>query len=200
MDVHMSRKSVSSFSIHVGTHNAAIKWKSSLLAVDYLRRKNNKDPGTFNIKLNNTAASRLPLTRSRTRSHCDETCRKNVNTDQPQFSHELAPSKFFSVALVRGIMSKVLHDILDDEENTNHTTNANLCKLVADEIKQRVKALEFVRYKIVSVVYLTRGSGKAGLLVASRCLWDSNFDNFVQEIFQNKCLLAVATVYVTYFE
>ena len=114
-----------------------------------------------------------------------------------QSNHALAPSKRFNVALAREIMTTALRELLDDEKSSG-LPNGNLCKLVADEIKQRLKTSGFLRYKIISIVSLVHGGKKQDVLIASRCLWNTNFDNFIQEIFQNKHLCAIATVYVMY--
>lgn len=195
-----SKKSAtSSLSTFLGTHNAALKWKSSLFSSDYFSRKINKDPGTFDIKLNDNPVTRKLVERSEKMCFpTDEDCNKDeLSIVELQSNHALAPSKRFNVALAREIMTTALRELLDDEKSSG-LPNGNLCKLVADEIKQRLKTSGFLRYKIISIVSLVHGGKKQDVLIASRCLWNTNFDNFIQEIFQNKHLCAIATVYVMY--
>jgi hypothetical protein len=55
------------------------------------------------------------------------------------------------------------------------------------------------RYKIVSHVLIGEMLGQ-DIRLASRCLWDTNFDNSASVIYKNGSLYAVATVYAVYFE
>jgi hypothetical protein len=55
------------------------------------------------------------------------------------------------------------------------------------------------RYKYVCVV--TIGQKKEqGMAVCSRCVWNTETDNYASASFSRGDLLAVATLYATYFE
>jgi hypothetical protein len=95
-------------------------------------------------------------------------------------------------------MKNAMRDV-NDEKN-KHLTDGDLCKLLADEIKLRVKNSGFSRYKIICVVYLLRGCERQDIIIGSRCLWNTDYDNFVQELFESKHHTAVATVYALYHE
>ena len=54
----------------------------------------------------------------------------------------------------------------------------------SDEIKERAKALNFSRYKII--VQCTVGENKRqGVLITSRCLWEPSCDNYMSYSFKN---------------
>ncbi|XP_052247358.1 dynein light chain Tctex-type 5-B-like isoform X2 [Dreissena polymorpha] len=77
------------------------------------------------------------------------------------------------------------------------------CRLITTEltaeIKSKVKALEFPRYKIVCNVVMTENK-RQGLEIASRCVWNHSTDNFASYTYRNATLIAMANVYGVYFE
>ena len=76
---------------------------------------------------------------------------------------------------------------------------AQIAKQLADDLKERVKALGYDRYKLVVQVTIGQKIGQA-MRIVSRCLWDSTIDNFVSEYFENESLCCVCQVYAFYFE
>lgn len=72
-------------------------------------------------------------------------------------------------------------------------------KLLTTRILESVKQLNIERYKFVCLVTIgTKGS--QDLRIASRCLWDDQFDTFVSVCFERQGFFAVGTVYGVYFE
>jgi hypothetical protein len=77
------------------------------------------------------------------------------------------------------------------------------CKVIAlelcAEIKEKVKALNIPRYKVVlqSVIGEVKGQGA---YVASRCLWDTETDNYASYSYQNASLFACVMVFGLYLE
>ena len=77
------------------------------------------------------------------------------------------------------IVEEKMADIIWDEEECKDLS-LDLC----DEIKERVKALNFSRYKII--VQCTVGENKRqGVLITSRCLWEPSCDNYMSYSFKN---------------
>ncbi|KAI8509208.1 Tctex-1 [Branchiostoma belcheri] len=104
----------------------------------------------------------------------------------------------FSPAKVETMLNLLLQQFLENE--TYRPENVGfLTRRLTENIKDRVKELNFPRYKIVCHVYIGQ-SGNNSLEVASRCVWDQQNDNFATATFQNGSLFAVATVYGVYFE
>ncbi|XP_035699832.1 tctex1 domain-containing protein 1-B-like [Branchiostoma floridae] len=104
----------------------------------------------------------------------------------------------FSPAKVETMLNLVLHQFLENETYRQENVGF-LTRRLTENIKDRVKELNFPRYKIVCHVYIGQ-SGNNSLEVASRCVWDPQNDNFATATFQNGSLFAVATVYGVYFE
>ena len=193
------RTRISSLSRFLGTHKAAMKWKSSLLFSEYIAKKITRDPGTFDVDFNDTPAVRKVIEKSRKLFYTEEGCLDEFSfMNKTQNSYDLSPVKPFKVSEVREIIKDSMKDI-NDEKN-KHETDGDLCKSLADEIKERVKNCGFSRYKIICVVSLLRNYEKQNIIIGSRCLWNTDYDNFAQEIFQNEYFTAVATVYAFYYE
>ena len=72
---------------------------------------------------------------------------------------------------------------------------------LADLIKERVKSLQFDRYKILVEVSIgSKGDSAPGTFIASQGLWNSSTDGFASKTFVNGTVFAVATVYGVYME
>ncbi|EDV22352.1 uncharacterized protein TRIADDRAFT_17289, partial [Trichoplax adhaerens] len=111
---------------------------------------------------------------------------------------KLTPSNFFPERKVQAIIREVLKKHLQNVVY-NSDKCATLSKLISDEIKQRVKNLNLDRFKIIAVVHLG-SDGSQSLNIGSRCVWNTQFDNFASSTFQSNTLFAVAAVYAVYFE
>ncbi|XP_038571598.1 dynein light chain Tctex-type protein 2B isoform X3 [Micropterus salmoides] len=62
-----------------------------------------------------------------------------------------------------------------------------LSRSLADCIKGKVKNAGFDRYKIVVQVVIGEQRGQ-GVKMSSRCLWDSDTDNYAEDVFMNLVL------------
>ncbi|XP_013772186.1 tctex1 domain-containing protein 2-like isoform X1 [Limulus polyphemus] len=71
-------------------------------------------------------------------------------------------------------------------------------KSIADAIRDKIKELGFERYKMVVQVVIGEQRGE-GVKIGSRCLWDSDTDNYASDIFMNDSLFCVATAFATYY-
>lgn len=73
------------------------------------------------------------------------------------------------------------------------------CQSVCQLIKDKVKELGPSRYKLVVVVHVGEKKSQ-GVQIASQCVWNDHFDNYVTAYFTNSTLFAQATVYALYVE
>ncbi|XP_061166092.1 dynein light chain Tctex-type 5-like [Saccostrea echinata] len=117
---------------------------------------------------------------------------QNTYRMQPESKEKFNPSS------VEKMMKGVLESYLDGEVY-EHKMCANLAQNLSDVIKSRVKDLGFPRYKLVCNVLIGENANQA-LIMTSRCLWNSDTDNFAQAHFSKGKLYAIATVFATYFE
>lgn len=111
---------------------------------------------------------------------------------------KLTPNTFFPETKVQSIIRDVLKKHLLNVDYHSDKCSA-LSKLISDEIKQRVKGLNLDRFKIIALVYLGADTSQS-LNIGSRCVWNTQFDNFASSTFQGNSLFAVAAVYAIYFE
>ena len=72
-------------------------------------------------------------------------------------------------------------------------------KELSDAIKEKVKDLNYIRYKLVVQVSIGQKRGQ-GVRLASRCLWDTSTDNFTTTFFENESVFCLAQVYGLYYE
>lgn len=67
-------------------------------------------------------------------------------------------------------------------------------KIISDDVKQMVKLHGYDRCKIVCTVTLGQSKGQ-GFRECSRCIWDTERDNFVTVSCDNGSLFVVVTVF-----
>lgn len=96
--------------------------------------------------------------------------------------------------IIKEIMDKKLKKAKFDDQK---------CKVLAlelcTEIKEKVKDLNIPRYKVVlqSVIGEVKGQGA---YIASRCLWDTDTDNYASFAMKNSSLFCVLMVFGLYLE
>jgi len=113
-------------------------------------------------------------------------------------TYRMEPRETFQTGAVVALIDEVLKSNLD-EMDYDPLKCAELCAIISDDIKEKVKALEMPRFKIVCVTNIGK-KNEQGLRVTSRCLWNPAFDRFAESCFQNGTIFAQATVYGLYFE
>jgi hypothetical protein len=99
----------------------------------------------------------------------------------------------FRESPVRAVLAETLARL------KTHTYNGDvtLAKQTADEIRDRLKDLNLVKYKIFVHVIIGESRGQ-GVQISNRCMWDAETDAFVSEAVKNDTLYAVATAYGLY--
>lgn len=113
-------------------------------------------------------------------------------------TYRMEPDNTFPVGKVKEIAYDILESHLkglpyDNEECTK------LSRTLADTIKQQVKALGNPRYKIVAIVAIGQVMDTfPSVSFTSRCIWNDKLDNFVETVYKNRQLYAVALVYGVY--
>ena len=149
----------------------------------------NKDEGADEVQITTTIDS----------------CLENQNPDGGMMPHrnfentyQMEPHLKFSVQQVQEIIDAVLNEHLTGKSYSKEES-PSLTKQIADVIKDKVKALNFQRYKILSTVTIGEVAGQ-GCKVCSRFLWFPSTDSYASSKFQNDSLFATATVYGLYAE
>jgi hypothetical protein len=111
---------------------------------------------------------------------------------------KMKPDRKFEVKPVKELIETVLKEQLE-EEKYDARASRQMAKTLSTIITNRVKALNYERYKIVTTVTVGQIADQ-GVRVASRCLMDQETDQFASGTFKNSSLFGVATVYGFYFE
>lgn len=89
----------------------------------------------------------------------------------------------FHPSEVKTLIEDVLSEMLD-EETYEHEKCQGIVVEITDVIKDKVKALNIPRYKII--VQATIGEMKnQGIRITSRCLWDVDTDNYSSATYKN---------------
>lgn len=104
----------------------------------------------------------------------------------------------FSAGKVEELLKETLENRLERIKYSSDKCRIIATELTAD-IKSKVKAMEFPRYKLVCNVIITENK-RQGLEIASRCIWNHGTDKFASYTYSNSSLIAVANVYGVYFE
>lgn len=115
-------------------------------------------------------------------------------------TYRMAPEEKerFLSAHVREIIQKAV-----EERMEGLVWDSDKCKDLAVElssvVKERVKALDLPRYKLVAQAYVGEVAGQ-GATVASRCLWDTKTDNCASFSYKSETVFCTVVVYGLYLE
>ncbi|XP_063427872.1 dynein light chain Tctex-type 5-like [Mytilus trossulus] len=98
---------------------------------------------------------------------------------------------------------EILKDVVTTYINKNETYDPNMCKKSAptmcDIIQEKLKDLQFPRYKYVVQVLMGQSSDQC-LRSTSRCLWNTNTDDFAEFHYSVNDMFVSATVYAVFLE
>ena len=116
-------------------------------------------------------------------------------------TYRMAPQsdRKFRPHVVKKIMDEAFEECLDGLSNYDAVKCRALTTQVCEDIKQRVKWLNFERCKLVCLVHIGSISGQ-GMRVASQCLWDHTVDNFASTTYSKGDIFAVALLFGVYKE
>ena len=112
-------------------------------------------------------------------------------------TYKLEPDLKFETHRARDVMTQTMKEWLTGVEYSANVRT--LTTGLSDEIKKRVKALGFKRYKFVVTLTIYQDANQSMQMV-SRCLWNKDTDNFAEAVFRTTGMLAVATLYAVYYE
>ncbi|XP_065088082.1 dynein light chain Tctex-type 5-like [Ochlerotatus camptorhynchus] len=116
-----------------------------------------------------------------------------------QPSYRLQSTNPFNREACEVILREALDKALQGVEYSSYFA-PSLCQQICEDVKAKVKELNFDRYKIV--VTVTMGERyMQGLKSIAQFLWDPEKDSYVSCIYDSSpSLFAVATIYAIYFD
>ncbi|XP_048732261.1 dynein light chain Tctex-type 5-like [Ostrea edulis] len=117
---------------------------------------------------------------------------ENTYKVEPDDGTKFNPQK--GEQIINNVFSMYLKDRVYDEKKF-----PQLCKTLSDLIKERVKLSGVKRYKVLAYVMVFENK-KQSIHYTSRCLWESNLDNFASATYNGADFVAIGTVFATYYE
>ncbi|XP_041358497.1 dynein light chain Tctex-type 5-B-like [Gigantopelta aegis] len=113
-------------------------------------------------------------------------------------TYRMEPHRKFQSERVQDAIQNVLDNRLEKFTYRSKLC-ANLSKVLSDEIKDKVKLMNFDRYRIICEVHIGQNM-QQGMMVTSRCTWDPRVDDFATYTFKNGHIFCTATVFGVYLE
>lgn len=113
-------------------------------------------------------------------------------------TYRLQPCKKFRPVQVQTVIETAFFELLEEKVYDHHAAKQWTVAL-CDAIKEKVKLLDFPRFKIVCFVSIGQRD-RQDVHIGSRCLWNKTFDGFASGAYSNRSLYAVGVVYAVYFE
>ncbi|CAG5119723.1 unnamed protein product [Candidula unifasciata] len=112
---------------------------------------------------------------------------ENTYIIRPNFSQKFRP------AAVKEVIHLVLTEKLQGKSYSPEDTTV-WTKEISDAVKSRLKEMGYDRYKFVVQAVIGEQKGE-GVKMACRCFWDSDTDNYAQDIFINDSLFCVTAAF-----
>ena len=132
--------------------------------------------------------------------HTETSASRNKPTEVlPTYRMAPQADRKFRPQIVKKIMDEAFEESLDSLDNYDAVKCRALTTQVCEDIKQRVKWLNFERCKLICLVHIGSISGQ-GMRVASQCLWDHTVDNFASTTYSKGDIFAVALLFGVYKE
>ena len=123
---------------------------------------------------------------------------KPVQTMENTYRTEPKEGKEYKDRDVKDFVYQLLEKGLRDEKYNAMTCSRAACDM-SKVIKNKVKELNFPRYKIICQVIIGQ-MGDQGMQTASRCLWNEATDRSTTVSYKNSSLWAVAIIHAVYFD
>jgi len=117
---------------------------------------------------------------------------------QKEPSYRMEPKKKFNANEAYNVVKDIVDKRMEGLKY-HPKFSSNMTKILSDEIKDRVKKLGFERYKIVAVVHIGEKRGQS-IMVAARCAWDREHDEFATYTLETPTLYCSASVYGIFTE
>ncbi|KAI5707959.1 hypothetical protein M8J76_007686 [Diaphorina citri] len=100
---------------------------------------------------------------------------------------------------VEKIVKEVVHSHLNETTQYDPETAKEISLTMTAELRDRVKQLEFERYKLVCIVDIVQKSN-LDMVSSASFLWNADHDRYAGITFHNNYLVCAAYVYGIYFE
>jgi len=116
-----------------------------------------------------------------------------IKTYEPTYRLKPYDEKKFSPSAVKAVCEEIVNATLQGKA-WNGDEEAVWSVDMTEQIKAKVVAMDFARYKIVVQIVLGQNKNQ-GVRVASRCLWDTETDNYASYTFSSDAMWCTAMVF-----
>ena len=117
---------------------------------------------------------------------------------QLENTYKTEPDECFEVHEVHKLIQNVLKKYLEHQEYDGPLMGQK-SRTLSDMIKEKVKALHYDRYKIITWVVIGQ-KGCNDIRIASKGLWDKDNDTYAEAVYENRSLYALGVCYGIYQE
>lgn len=204
--LQLSKDSLTSHEKSTGSsQNAFTKRRMSILSSEHdkptaaqLGRRRSTFKGTAaGITGLTTMLSMRRMTKGRLSNANAEDLKPKVRLEN---TYKLNPDdgKLFRCGIVHKIAKETLQSYLEHETYNESLANKLACD-VSQNINQKVKLLNFPRYRIVVNTIIGQCNEQA-VEMASRCIWNDSTDTFTSVSYKNETMFSVVTIHGVYFD
>ncbi|CBZ30842.1 conserved hypothetical protein [Leishmania mexicana MHOM/GT/2001/U1103] len=109
---------------------------------------------------------------------------------RPDHHHKFRPNE------LKPIAKAVLESRLEDQEY-NADEIQSISKEIADTVRDKIRSKDLERYKIIVHCMIGEQRGE-GMRTGCKMFWDSDTDNYFEEVYVSKHLFAAVTVFGVY--
>ncbi len=113
-------------------------------------------------------------------------------------TYKMEPDRQFETHAVEKIIRNVFETNLEHQQYCGPLMGQK-SRTLADMIKEKVKALRYSRYKIITWVVIGQ-KGCNDIRIASKGLWDNDNDTYAEVFYENNSLYALGVCYGIYQE
>nr|CCC93126.1 putative dynein light chain [Trypanosoma congolense IL3000] len=117
-------------------------------------------------------------------------------TDATTFSLRPDHNRKFRPNDIRPIVRSLLESRLENEVYKADEIQS-ISKEIADSVRDKIRSMELERYKIMVHCMIGEQRGQ-GLRAGCKMFWDSDTDDFFEEVYVTQHLFAVVTVFGLY--
>ena len=104
----------------------------------------------------------------------------------------------FNTPEVKDMLEQLVSRTIDRQKEYDAVQCTQLSKDLSQSIKDAMKTLNYERYKYVIQVVLGRCENE-NLLMACRCLWDVQRDNYASYVYANEKIFCAVTVFGLFY-
>nr|VZI05306.1 unnamed protein product [Spirometra erinaceieuropaei] len=110
---------------------------------------------------------------------------------------QLEPKQIFEPERLQNFAQEIVHDAV--QRLMSHSSPGTLAKALCNEVRTAVQGMGPKRYKFV-VFCVVADNDKQSMLVASRCLWNTNFDDYFSVECVEEQFVVSLTVFASYVD